>query len=368
MSVHLVEGSDPVLRAAALDELVRELLDGEDRVLALEDFTIPSGRGGPDADAERGARGPEGGDAGDGEVVDAAGEDDDDDPLLATMAAVLNAVQSPPFMSARRVVVVRDVGSLPAAHVAPIVAYLDDPLDTTALVLVAGGGRVPDSLAKKVRATGTVAAPESEKPKEVLVREAHVAKLQLRKDAAEVIARHVGGEPGRIPALVATLVAAYGTEDALTVDDVTPYLGELGSVPVYELTNAIEAGDVPGSLAVLQRLLVATGPSRPRPMHPLQVLASLHRYYERLLRLDSPDVRRVEDAIDALGGKVKEYPAKKALHQARALRTEGLRRAFDHLHRADLDLKGARAIPGDAVLQVLVARLAALSGRSRRRR
>ena len=32
---------------------------------------------------------------------------------------------------------------------------------------------------------------------------------------------------------------------------------------------------------------------------------------------------------------------------------------------ADLDLKGARAIPEDAVLEVLVARLAALSGRAR---
>ena len=36
----------------------------------------------------------------------------------------------------------------------------------------------------------------------------------------------------------------------------------------------------------------------------------------------------------------------------------------DAIAQADLDLKGARAIPEDAVMEVLVARLAALNGRS----
>jgi hypothetical protein len=69
--------------------------------------------------------------------------------------------------------------------------------------------------------------------------------------------------------------------------------------------------------------------------------------------------------VAALDGRVKEYPARKALDQARALQAGGLRQAFDHLFAADLDLKGARAIPEDAVLEVLVARLAALAGRTR---
>ena len=67
----------------------------------------------------------------------------------------------------------------------------------------------------------------------------------------------------------------------------------------------------------------------------------------------------------ALGGRVKQYPAKKALEQSRALGTTGIRDAFDALFQADLDLKGARAIPADAVVEVLVAKLATLSGRSR---
>jgi DNA polymerase III delta subunit len=133
------------------------------------------------------------------------------------------------------------------------------------------------------------------------------------------------------------------------------------------LTNAIEAGDVAGALGTLRRLLTATGPGQARPMHPLQVMGTLHSYYRRLLWVDDPDVRNPRDAVAALGGRVKEYPARKALDAARSLGADGLRRAYDYLFAADLDIKGARAIPEDAVLEVLVARLAALSSRARGR-
>ena len=54
MSVHLVTGDDPVLRADALTALVEELLAGADRTLALEEFEVP-GRAGGDEDGGGGA-------------------------------------------------------------------------------------------------------------------------------------------------------------------------------------------------------------------------------------------------------------------------------------------------------------------------
>jgi DNA polymerase III delta subunit len=102
-------------------------------------------------------------------------------------------------------------------------------------------------------------------------------------------------------------------------------------------------------------------------MHPLQVLAMLHNQYRRVARVDDPAVRTREDAREVLGGRGRgaAYQAKKALALARALGPDGIREAYAALFRADLDLKGARAIPGDVVLEVLVARLAALTARSR---
>jgi DNA polymerase-3 subunit delta len=139
VSVHLVTGSDPVLRDDAVTSLVDELLDGDDRSLTVEEFAIP-GRG-------------------------------DDDEVLgrdSVVGAILNAASSPPFMTSRRIVIVREIGNLRAADAAPLVAYLEDPLASTELILVVGGGKTPDALDRAARAHGTVTGPTSEKTVEVL--------------------------------------------------------------------------------------------------------------------------------------------------------------------------------------------------------
>jgi DNA polymerase III delta subunit len=54
------------------------------------------------------------------------------------------------------------------------------------------------------------------------------------------------------------------------------------------------------------------------------------------------------------------FPARKALELSRKLGGTKIRRAFDLLAAADLDLRGARELPDDIVLEVLVARLSRL--------
>ena len=344
-AIYQVSGSDPVLRGEALEQLLAELVGDDDRSLAVEEFTVP-GRAAPgeaESDAPSGAEGRE-------EVV----------------AAALNAAQSPPFMTARRVVVLNEVGNLGAGDVEPLVAYFDRPMDTTAFVVVGGGGRLPKSLGDALKTAKAVkVGPVAEKTGDVLAQHLADAGIELRPAAAKHVTTHLGEDAGRVPQLVELLSAVAGPGATLDVSDVEPYLGEAGSVPNYQLTNAIEAGDMAGALATLRRMVTAPGPGQSRPMHPLQVMGTLHSYYRRVASLDDPRVRTPRDAVAALDGRVKEYPARKALDQARALQTDGLRKAFDYLFAADLDLKGARAIPEDAVLEVLVARLAALSGRAR---
>jgi DNA polymerase-3 subunit delta len=346
----LVKGSDPALRDRVVDELVTELLGGDDPTLALEEITIPGRPGaGDDGDAPAGADGRD-----------------------AAVAALLNAAGSPPFMTEHRVVVVRDAGALTAGDVDGIVRYLSDPLDSTLLVFVAGGGTMPPALTKKLKEVkAQERAPESEKTDKVLIAAAHEAGVLLTADAAQLVSQHLGEDAGRVAALVDVLAAASDPGVTLGVDDVRPYLGEAGAVPSYQLTNAIEEGDPATALEILHRLLTVSSAQQPKPMHPLQVMGVLNGYYRRILRLDDPSLRSAADAVAALGGKVKEYPARKALGQARALGSGGIRQAFDALFQADLDLKGARGIPEQAVMEVLVVRLARLAartggGRSRR--
>jgi len=334
-----------VLQGEALEHLVTELVGDDDRTLAVEELTAVgrAGAGEGESDAPTGAEGR-------AEVV----------------AAVINAAQSPPFMTAQRVVVLREAGNLAKQDADPLVEYLADPMETTVLVLVAGGGRLPKGLADALKAAKAVqVGPANERTADVLAQHLEDAGIELRPEAAKLVASHLGENAGRVPQLVELLVSAFGPDATLNVADVEPYLGDAGSVPGYLLTNAIETGDIAGALDTLRRMLTATGSGQPRPMHPLQVLGMLHSYYRRVSRLDDPDVRSPRDAVAVLEGRVKEYPARKALEAARALGGSGAREAYDYLFAADLDLKGARAIPEDAVMEMLVARLAALAGRAR---
>ena len=136
-------------------------------------------------------------------------------------------------------------------------------------------------------------------------------------------------------------------------------------MPVWELTNAIETGDVPGALDVLHRLLHATGPQQPKPMHPLQIMGMLHDHYRRLARLDDPRSATRTPPSPRSGGRVKQYPATKALRAVARARHGGLRDAFDAPVPGRPRPQGRAAIPPEAVMEVLVARLAGLSGGSR---
>ncbi len=346
-ALYLVKATDPMLRSRAAQTLVDDLLDGEDRTLVVEEFVVPTKtRAGSDEPAPSTAT--------------------DDAAKASIVSAILNAAQSPPFMTAQRIVVVRDFEQLNAEEAAPIAAVLGDALDTTVFVFVGGGGRTAKSLGDALKGAKVV-GPDSEKTVDVLAAELAKHDVTLSKDASRVAAERMGDDAGRAAGLVEVLGAAFGPGTTLSAEDIEPYLGEAGSVPVFQLTNAIEEGKVANALSILDRLLNVTSAKQPKPMHPLQVLGLLQSRYRRLLRLDDPNIRTAKDAHAALGGKGSTYPAQKAFEATSALGSDGLRTAIDVLHHADLDLKGASAMPENAVLEVLVARLAALHSRSRAR-
>ena len=321
---YLVKGDDPSLVAQATHGLVEMLVGGSDLSLAVEEF------GGP-------------------------GLDDLD------VGLVMDACTTPPFLVERRVVVVRDAGRLNAADGARLTAYLEDPLPTTSLVLVAGGGTIPAALAKSVGKAGDVvntAVGTGKARSQWLAEHLRGAPVRLDGAATAKVGEHLGGDMGRLAGLLDTLAAAYGVGATVKVNDVAPFLGEAGSVAPWDLTDAIDSGDAAKALGLLHRMTGAGD------FHPLAALSLLHRHYRQMLRLDGSGVTSPEEAAELLGLR-SAYPAKKALAQSRRLGTARIARAINLLAEADLDLRGVSALPGELVLQVLVARLSRLARQGR---
>lgn len=355
--VHLIKGDDPALRDRLVDTVVAELLGADDRSLALEDHSLAGRRRGSDEPAE--------------EQTDAESVEQ---PVFSR---IVNALESPPFMSASRVVVVREIGNLTTEQLDVLTAWIADPVVTTKLVLVAGGGKTSARLAKAIKEHGgEIHVPAAEARTKAgdpgpvarqLKLSAQQAGIRIAPDAAARAADHLGSDAGRVPELVALLHATYGEGAMIDLAAVEPYLGASGTAERWALTNAIDRGDVAGALAVTDRLLRSTSAAQPKPLHPLQLLAQLQFHYRALARLDDPRVVTKEHAAEVLGGS--PWAAKHRLDAARTLGTAGLREAYRLLAQADMDLRGGSGVPEETVVEILVARLARLaSGRGAARR
>jgi DNA polymerase-3 subunit delta len=314
--VYLVKGDDAALVAQAVRGLLDEVVGDGDHALIVEEI---------------------GGGAGD----------------ELSVGAVVDACLTPPFLVDRRVVVVREAGRLLTADAPRLVEVVQDPLPTTVLILVGGGGTVPAPLVKAVTAAGRVIDVTTSKAgdrKAWLHEHLRAGPVKLEPRAADLLAGHVGEDLGRVEGLLGALSAAYGEGARVTADDLAPYLGEAGNVPRYELTDAIDKGEPGRALTVLRRMLEAGG------LAPVQVLATLHGHFSNMLLLDGDDVSSDRDAAAVLG--TAPFVAKKALEQSRRLGGTRIAEAINLIAAADLDVRGASGMDADVVIEILVARLA----------
>ena len=244
-------------------------------------------------------------------------------------------------MTECRVVVVREIGNLTSEQGKWLAEWIADPLDGVHLVLVAGGGRVPAALDKACKASADVVGPAGEQTAAALASAA-----QRRAAAAQ--RRRVGAHRRRTSATTRAACPSSSSccarptapSATLDVDAVEAYLGELGTAGRFDLTNAIDRGELGAALEVLHRMLTATSAAQPKPLHPMQVMASLVFHYQRLLRLDDPAITTKEQAAEVLGMK-SAGGARFPLEAARRLGSDGLREALGLLAQAELDLRGS---------------------------
>lgn len=326
--------TDATLAYDALHRLIEHALDGRDASIALQDFTVK----------DAGALSSE-----------------------PVMHHILEALHTPPFLIDRRVVAVRDAQLLTATEADQLIAWIQNPTPGV-LVRIAVVGPATNKIAKaadEVVVAG-VGKGRDEKPAFVRATFAHYG-LQIDAAALSAIVAHLGDEIDRVDGLARTLQSIFGTAP-LTLQHVTPYLGDAGNVPEWDLTNAIDRGNVDLALTIARRMLDSRGRAG------LQIVSLLQRHFVRAVQVEGLAIGPGEAA--ALIGAKSEYPGTKALAMAQKLGPERLADAVAMIAKADLDLKGAVSFGGKdlesdqditelTVIEVLVARLARLSAARR---
>jgi DNA polymerase-3 subunit delta len=330
-----VVGSDATMVYDALHNAVAAALGDLDPSVALQDFTAKDVTGGGESVAPR----------------------------------VLEALNTPPFLVERRVVVVRDAQLLTADESAALVTWMESPSPAATLIVAVVGAKSN----RLVKASGDVIEVNVGSGARVRVDfvEEKFRQYAVTVDAGVVqyVANQVGDDVARVDALARTLHAIYGSAP-LKVHHVEPYVGDAGGVPAWDLTDAIDRGDATQAIVTARRMLDS------KDRAGLQIVNGLQRHYLSMARLEGSGVRDRDEAAALLS--VSGYPAEKLLRTSQRLGAERIATAVRWVTNADVDLKGGVSYggmdldgEGDAtdltVIEVLVARLAMMTKGALRR-
>lgn len=265
------------------------------------------------------------------------------------------------FGGGRRLVVVDNADEFVSKQRAALEDYVARPKTSGILVLEVATWPKTTRLYKAVDAGGlqidckTPDARATTKWLAAWAKTRHQAKLETA--AAEAMLDLVGPELGLLDQELAKLAVSVKPGEPITSELVDQLVGGWRSQTAWDMIDAALAGKPREALAQLDRLLLA-GENAIGVL--AQIAASLRRFAAatRLIQEAEENRQRIglRQALEQAG--VRSFIAAKAEQQLRHLGRHRASRLYRWLLEADLDLKGASALPPRIVLERLIVRLA----------
>src|SRR5919201_3208774 len=259
---------------------------------------------------------------------------------------------TPSLFGGGRVVVVRDADALDQPARDALVALAADPSPTTAVVLRAGGtGRQPRFFKELQRHAATVVVARLRPAERASWLRAEVRRLGRKADEATIAALldTVGQDLRELAGAVAKLHVAVPPPAPLTAAHVAEFLSQTADRGVFELTDAVFAGNAATALGHLDSLLG-------QGEDVLGLLAMLARQLRLLLRVSDHPGESAGQVAQLIGGGTRDWQVERARRQAPRFRPEDLRRGLDLIAQADADVRNG-TLPNRLLIELVITRL-----------
>ncbi len=266
------------------------------------------------------------------------------------------------FGNGKRMAVVDDADDFVTRYRSQLEDYVAEPAASGVLVLDLKTFPANTRLYKAVAADGLPIdcnAPRAAAVGRWLGRWAEQAHaIKLAPAAAEMMVEMIGSELGLLDQELAKLALVAGPDRRVTPEMVGESVGGWRAKTTWVMLDAVLDGDVSGAMVQLDRLLG----SGETPIGLLgQISASLRRFAAatRLVFQDQAAGRRMQLRRSLEQAGVRSFVLAKAESQLRRLGRDRGAKLYGWLIQADLDLKGASALPPRLILERLIVRLAA---------
>jgi DNA polymerase-3 subunit delta len=263
------------------------------------------------------------------------GEDSAADDIVA-------AANTLPFMSERRLVIVRHVERMSPSGQSIVAEYAEDPSPLTVLVLVASKVDKRTRLYKAVDKSGRVSEYKAPDRKEY---PAHVIDLFAGRgvavswDAAAALVDTVGTDLAHLSSEVDKIVAYVGQDGVLGAEQVADVVARTAPVSPFALMDAIGARELEVSLRT-GRILRDQGES------PHRLLGMGVRHVRNLIAASSRAQRGENQATIGSALKLRDWQVRNILRQARHFETAELVGALGAASEAEAEMKTSPVDPG----------------------
>lgn len=279
------------------------------------------------------------------ELFDARAQSPED---VAAALAVLS------FSTGTRYLLAEDVTAWKAGDIGPLVDALGALPPDTVVVLLARGKPLKGLLKAVEAAGGEVRGHEAPKPWEMprwIAARATEAGVRLDPDAAKELVARVGPGQQRLARELEKLTIAVHPATAITAEDVEELAAGETSPKVYDLADAVAAGDLRTTLSLAEELAASEAPSR--LVYP--VVGRLREVHRVLALLDAGTSEK------ELASKMRLPPwrAKKAVALARKADREAVERALVRFADLELELRGGGTLDEATAVTLTLARSAA---------
>jgi DNA polymerase III subunit delta len=267
---------------------------------------------------------------------------------------IVSRASSFPMMSERRAVVVQNVDKLGIKDLEILGNYVEQPSNSTCLVLTGGKIDTRKKPFTTIKRTGTAIEfkplYDDRVPGWIAAR-VKKQKHDITQDACRLLAAYVGASLRELQNELDKIYIYLGTRTSIGADDVNAVVGMSKELSIFELQKAVGARDLRRSCEIMERMLDA-GAAVPF------IIVMLTGYFMTLYRLYDLRRRNVSQQEMASEARVSPYFLKEYLDAVARFPVHDIERAFEILVGADEQSKTSAADPKQVMQFVLIQLLA----------
>ena len=272
----------------------------------------------------------------------------------AAFAGIRSELETAPFLSSCRLVVVHGADPFVTRYRAALEKYVAEPAASGVLVLEVKSWPATTRLAKLVESNATIvckAVPAYRLPPWCVRRAQSAYDKELTAAAARLLVDLVGAEMGQLDQELAKLAIYVGKGNRIDAPDVDRLVGQSREENIFKILDAIAAGKPAEALAMLDRLLDAGEDA-------LRILGALSLQLRRLAQANrvNGQGQSLFAALDQVG--IPPFARQGAESHLRHIGGKRADQLFTWLLEVDLGLKGGSQLPPRVLLERLLARLA----------